>query len=547
MFKKINFLLLLIFFLGFVLRFWNLGSIPSGFDADEAAFGYNSYSILKTGADEYGKILPLTLKSFGEYKPALYSYLAIPFVYFFGLTPFAVRLPSAIFGSLTVVLFYFFISNLFKNKRLALFASIILAISPWHINLSRTVSEVVISVFFVLLMLYSLNIFAKENKSKWLTVSFASAVFSILSYTASRLFIPMLLLIFLFYFQKKNIFSKIKKKYLVFFTIIIFFVAAYTFLDSASRIRQINIFEHPQTRLVLEEQIRENGSTPAMVTRMFHNKVINYSRTAFENYQKYFAPDYLFLNGGLPQRMKIPDSGLVYFWQLPFILFGVYLAFKKKLPEPILMMLWWLILLIPVSLTFDEVPNVYRSAIIIIPISLISSFGLVSFFEGKIPIIKKVLIAFLIIFAFWELSYYLLQYYVRQENHKPWYRGYAFKELVAEINRQYPYYKKIVITKAHPSPYIYVLFYGKFNPGKYQKMGSPKDIGGFDKFVFIPYDCPLSSEYNSEGELNGERDVLYINSGACPISSKNVKVVKIVKWGDGSSAFNMLEYFPPNK
>src|SRR3990172_1444734 len=130
MFKRINFLLLLIFFLGFVLRFWNLGNIPSGFDADEAAFGYNSYSILKTGADEYGKILPLTLKSFGEYKPALYSYLAIPFVYFF--------------GSLTVVLFYFFISNLFKDKKLAFFANFKSSNTPWHINLSRTVSEVVV-------------------------------------------------------------------------------------------------------------------------------------------------------------------------------------------------------------------------------------------------------------------------------------------------------------------------------------------------------------------------------------------------------------------
>src|SRR3989344_1522856 len=500
MFKRINFLLLLIFFLGFVLRFWNLGNIPSGFDADEAAFGYNSYSILKTGADEYGKILPLTLKSFGEYKPALYSYLAIPFVYFFGLTPFAVRLPSAIFGSLTVVLFYFFISNLFKDKKLAFFASFILAISPWHINLSRTVSEVVVSIFFVLLMLYSLNVF-----------------------------------------------SKIKKKYFVFFAVIIFFVAAYTLLDSASRIRQINIFEHPQTKLVLEEQIRENGSIPAIVTRVFHNKVINYSRTAFENYQKYFTLDYFFLNGGLPQRMKIPDSGLVFFWQLPFVLLGFYLAFRKKIPEVMLMILWWLVLLIPVSLTFDEVPNVYRSAIIIFPISLLSSFGLVSFFEGKIPFIKKVLIAFLIIFAFWELSYYLLQYYVRQENHKPWYRGYAFKELVGEIGKQYPRYRKIVITKAHPSPYIYLLFYSQFDPNKYQNMGSPKDIGGFDKFVFIPYDCPLSSEYNSEGELNGEKNVLYVNSGACPIPAKNVKEVRIVKWKDGSSAFNMMEYFPPNK
>jgi len=38
--------------------------VPPGFNADEAAFGYNAYSLLKTGRDEYGTLLPLSIKSF---------------------------------------------------------------------------------------------------------------------------------------------------------------------------------------------------------------------------------------------------------------------------------------------------------------------------------------------------------------------------------------------------------------------------------------------------------------------------------------------------
>ena len=39
--------------LAIMLRFWKLGTIPEGFHPDEAAYGYNAYSILKTGKDEY--------------------------------------------------------------------------------------------------------------------------------------------------------------------------------------------------------------------------------------------------------------------------------------------------------------------------------------------------------------------------------------------------------------------------------------------------------------------------------------------------------------
>ena len=80
--SKLAFFLILL--LAFILRFYKLGEVPPHLDWDEASNAYNAYSILKTGRDEYGDFLPLSNRSFDDYKPALYSYLAIPPITLFG-------------------------------------------------------------------------------------------------------------------------------------------------------------------------------------------------------------------------------------------------------------------------------------------------------------------------------------------------------------------------------------------------------------------------------------------------------------------------------
>lgn len=109
-------ILVFIFILAFSLRIFQSGQIPGGFHADEAALSYNAYSLLQTGKDEYGKSFPLLLKSFGDFKPALYSYLDIPFIKIFGLNEFAARLPSALFGSLTIISVYLLIVEITKKR-----------------------------------------------------------------------------------------------------------------------------------------------------------------------------------------------------------------------------------------------------------------------------------------------------------------------------------------------------------------------------------------------------------------------------------------------
>src|SRR5258706_6264852 len=152
--RKIYILLTFICIIGALFRFYRLGEYPVGFHRDEAFLGYNAYAISQTVKDMSGNFLPLHLKSF-LYSPAGYSYASIPFIKLFGLNAFSVRFASAFFGSISILLLFFLTWQLFAKVTYKYYMSILsaffLAISPWHINLSRTATENTLVVFFLLL------------------------------------------------------------------------------------------------------------------------------------------------------------------------------------------------------------------------------------------------------------------------------------------------------------------------------------------------------------------------------------------------------------
>ena len=182
--------LLLILLLAFTLRFYQLGNFPNSIDWDEAALGYNAYSILKTAKDEYGIFLPLQFKSFGDYKPPFYVYSAIPSVAFFDLTEFAVRLPSAFFGFLGVVFVYLLVKQLFPslNKKYHYLILFLLAISPWHIQFSRVAFEANTGLTWFIL---GTLLFMRISVNRWnLLFSAIAFVISVYSYHSLRLVTP---------------------------------------------------------------------------------------------------------------------------------------------------------------------------------------------------------------------------------------------------------------------------------------------------------------------------------------------------------------------
>ena len=67
-----------------------------------------------------GEFIPLHFRAFGEFKLPVYIYSVVFTESIFGLTPFAVRLPSVIYGLLSVIGLYLVVLKL-TNKNYYLF------------------------------------------------------------------------------------------------------------------------------------------------------------------------------------------------------------------------------------------------------------------------------------------------------------------------------------------------------------------------------------------------------------------------------------------
>ena len=194
--KKI--ILVLIIILAAFLRLYRLSDYPMGLNADEAALGYNAYSLLLTGRDEHGHSWPVNLESFGDFKPAGYAYLLIPFIKIFGLTEFAVRLPSALFGILAVYFIYLLVKEL-STESCALISAALLAVSPWHLHFSRGGWEVNVATT---LMLIGVWLFLKK-RFELCALSFALSMYT---YQSARLVVPLLGIGLFYLYRPKRIF-----------------------------------------------------------------------------------------------------------------------------------------------------------------------------------------------------------------------------------------------------------------------------------------------------------------------------------------------------
>ena len=161
--KNKKYILIAIIFLALVIRVYRIDSVPAAVNWDEAAVGYNAYTIANWGKDEWGKTLPLVFKSFEDYKHPVHIYMTALFVRVLGLNDFSVRIPSAIFGVLNVYLIYLVGKRLFNSEWMGIIASLFLALSPYNIHFSRFNHELNFAVFFFLLAIY---LFCKAIQEK---------------------------------------------------------------------------------------------------------------------------------------------------------------------------------------------------------------------------------------------------------------------------------------------------------------------------------------------------------------------------------------------
>ena len=534
-------LFLFTFFISFFVRFYLLTQNPEGFDQTEAAFGYNAYSVLRTGRDEYGKAFPLILVSIGDYKLSGYMYWQIPFIALFGLNEFSTRFSTVVASMISLLLIYYIVSATLKNRKLALLTLLFMGIAPWHIILSRMGYDPNVALMFCLSSIALFVRWQQNQKLYLLLLSAAGLCFGIITYYAVWVILPFMLI-----FYWINVFKKLGgKPRLLLATLILFLplltIAKVFSVTQGQRLAQDSTYQVHAYPL-LQEQIREDGTQfPILFTRIFHNKPFFYSQTLLQNLFTNLSFDFLFLRGDkLDRRFYVPYHGMLYLWAAPFVLFGI-LYFWKNQTVPKNLLVLGTILVVFLGSAFSEFGSETERTVFAAPLfCFLISYGLLIIYDNVRNHYQHIALIFLtsigVLLGF-NIAYFNHEYYWHANVHEPWGRNFGMHTMLSTLPTLENKYQKIVIPD---SAYIYYYFYNHVDPAiawaeAGQRLNKANFLGlnlraKIGNYLTMPIDCP------SAGKLH----VLYVCQGTK--IAKNTKVIEVIRYRDNQPAFILLEF-----
>jgi len=380
-------LIFLILILASFFRLWRIDSVPPGLYSDEAMNGNNALATLETG--QFKVFYPEN-----NGREGLFINIIAFSIKIFGNQAWAIRLPSVLFGILTVLGIFFLTKILFQNERVALFTSFFLAASFWHINFSRISFRAIMAPAFLVWSLYLLWRIIKKTERQKLkpetNFMFRSSILAVFSgfiyglgfhsYIAYRITPLLILAALLAFFFKAPAYLRKKILLPIFLFLIFAFIAflplGFYFLENPQdffgRTSQISIFESSRT-----------------ILNLFKNTFITSQMFVFLgdfNWRHNYA--------GAPQ-LWLPVALL--------FLLGIFKSFKKLfskisqfLFENLILLLWFFLLLLPVIVSNEGLPHSLR-AILVAPAAMIfAGLGLEEIIK-KIPG-KKTTVLFIVVF-----------------------------------------------------------------------------------------------------------------------------------------------------
>ncbi len=505
-------LLVLILILALGLRIYKLDSVPPSISWDEAAVGYNAWTIANYGKDEYGKSFPLVFKSFGDDKHPVHIYSTAAFVKLFGLNEFSTRLPLAVFGVLNVLLIFFLGRVLFKSDLIGLFASLFLAISPYNIHFSKFNHEANFALFFFLLgiLLFYLSL----NKGKFLPWSVLSFGICFITYHPSKVIVPLIvLLLTVLYFRKllqNKLNSLISAVIIVSFIILVFLNPE---LLGIARIKQTSLGKEAWKINVIATQ-----------------------------YSWHFLPDYLFITGDKNPRHS-SQTGHFYKIDAIFLIAGLLYLVYKRSKQGFVLLSWALLAPLPSALV-AEAPHAARASFMMGSWHLISAIGLYFIFNlVRKPVFKAIVLSVTIIFLAILLKNYLNYYYGEYTKRYATEWQYGMKQIV-EFVKDHKEYNQVFVTDIRSQPYIFFLYYLKMPLPQYLNSVVYNESEESRSFNTVAYFRGYYTDFHFGGwdpiESMPNPGVLYIVSpsqydGLRHKSEFDVK--KLIRYPGGGDAF----------
>lgn len=541
--KITSFIFILILLLAIFFRFYKLFSVPSHPTLDEVSIGYNAFSILQTGKDEFGNRFPILLRAYDDYRPALYMYLVIPFVSLTGLSVESVRLPSVILSALSVIAIYFlakeFLPKNFKSRNIgALFVMFLCAVSPWSVYISRLGHEANAgSAFFIFGLLFFMRFVQGSKfltyKNFQLPLSSIFFALSFSSYQSEKIFIPLFVFL-LFILYRKLLMKEIKVFFLslllgIFISLPVF--ASSFAPDALIRFSGTNVFtsEHP----VLNESTRRiqfNNGNEDVFQKIFDNRRVGVVLVFMQGLLSHFNPVWLLANVG-GENFKAPDFGLLSFPEAVLIFFGFIYLIKTNAVSgkiKIVFLGWLLFSILPAAITTDY-PHAMRSMTVLFLPQIIAGFGLLFLLQ---QVKNRNLLLLCVIFIFgintlWFFHSYFTNFKIEQS-----YRfQHGVKDALHYARSHEDKFDQIVISNKGVlrASYMYYLFFNKID-AKYYQLSGQNENGRFDtdrklgKYFFTD---------PSQTEIKGS-PLFIIPAGSQP--KDNFKIFEDIKYLDGESS-----------
>jgi uncharacterized membrane protein len=495
-----------------------------------------------------------------EWRTPLYLYSCVPTVALFGISPLGVRLPAAIFGILTIPLFYLLIKQIFDDEKLALIGAFVMAISPWHIQYSRAAFEVTQLLFFLVLGVYAF-MKAIHGNQKYLILAGASLCITPWIYSTAKLFTPMLMVVLItLYLNKLLKFNRKILAYTIIVCLIIGLPLVYGifFGGGSQRFSYISVFSDPTTesevgtaRLFDARARGENGDGlhPTFVDRAFHNKYFYWGSQITNSYLDAFSTNFLFINGDPNLRHSIKGMGELYAVDSIVLIVGmVYLFSAKKIERKTkaLLALWILAGVIPASLTEIGGTHATRLIVILIPLLIILAYG--------IRRLNKVFLLAYVALLMFNFVFYQHDYWVHNPVDSARWWHYGFEDAITYIKNTDKNYDKVVLSTAGEPPWIFFAGWYEYPPREWQQnfpIGNDVDLTGFgrvshiDKFYFGSPKTESYWQWNTviDSKILYLADAREININLArepERTPQGLKLLKAITYPDGEPAFYLI-------
>ncbi len=470
-----------------ICRFVAFTTAPSSLNWDETSFGYISFSLLKTGRDEFGEAFPLQFRSVGDFKNPMYAYLGVLPTAIFGLNETSVRFTPALLSTLTVGLFFLAIYKLSGKKDIAALAGVFIAISPWHLQFGRAGADVPVSSFFVILGL-TLAVYGRFKLAGMLMAG------SLYSYFGEKLFTPLFALLTSGYIAKR---FEIKK------AIIFLFCFGVTLLPLVQTFLTPGHSEKIYKTTLLSYTVPERTG--------FDSRPIVYLGMFGLRYLSHFSPSFLITTGPDDWRQRIWGMGMMYGSE--FLLLGISVLFWKKLglKNKWFFVMWLLLGPIPAAITKDAT-HARRALNMIYPLEVFVASGVVLLYSMRKKFAARATLGVISIFLVFGILYYVGSYYVFTPLRGAAGAGgwqYGYKQVVEKVTPIAGKYKNVVVDTSYQGPYIFFLFFQNYPPKQYQQQANLEvadvlslgESRGYDNYHFMPVFWP---------GMRGDKNTLFV-------------------------------------